>query len=187
MCPANILECQEFDMNLPSRFQRVFRIGVYVILATILSQFDCPAIRAQQSTELPKTADGLTNENRIRNILNQQVVAWNAGKIDDFMKAYWRSPKLSFCSGGKLTRGWQETLDGYKSRYPDRQTMGKLSFSDLEITQLAEPVALVLGKWHLERKSPGKPIGGNFTLVFQRIEDRWLIIHDHTSVLKLEQ
>ena len=39
--------------------------------------------------------------------------------------------------------------------------------------------ALVLGRWHLKRKPTD--IGGNFSLVFRQIEDRWVIIHDHTS------
>jgi ketosteroid isomerase-like protein len=39
----------------------------------------------------------------------------------------------------------------------------------------------MLGEWRLEREV--EPVGGNFTLVFRKVDGRWLIIHDHTSQL----
>jgi hypothetical protein len=49
----------------------------------------------------------------------------------------------------------------------------------LEITPLGNDAALVLGQWNLARES--EPVRGNFSLVVRRVDDRWLIIHDHTS------
>lgn len=94
------------------------------------------------------------------------------------MQPYDRSPYLTFSSGGKVTRGWQATLDGYRKRYPTREAMGHLTFSDLEITELGNQAALVLGRWRLDRD---EPIGGAFTLVFTKKGSRWRIVHDHTS------
>lgn len=117
---------------------------------------------------------------RIEQILQTQAESWNEGDIDAFMTHYLNSPNLTFSSGGKTTRGWQQTLERYKSRYPTAEDMGQLTFSHLEITPLCSRAALVLGRWHLERES--EPIGGNFSLVFRRIAGRWVIAHDHTSV-----
>lgn len=114
----------------------------------------------------------------IRSVLDRQIVAWNRGDIEGFMDAYDRSPELTFSSGGRVTRGWQPTLDGYHKRYPTRKAMGRLTFSDLEITELGPGAALVLGRWNLDR---GEPVGGTFSLVLRRQADRWMIIHDHTS------
>lgn len=114
----------------------------------------------------------------IEAVLYDQADAWNRGDIDAFMQGYWKSDKLSFSSGGKVTRGWQATRDGYTQRYPTREAMGKLKFSQLEVTPLGEDAALVLGNWHLERT---EPVGGNFTLVMRKIEGRWVVAHDHTS------
>ena len=94
------------------------------------------------------------------------------------MQPYDRSSDLTFSSGGKVTRGWQSTLDGYRKRYPTREDMGRLTFGDLEITELGDQAALVLGRWRLDRQ---EPIGGTFTLVFKKKSGRWRIIHDHTS------
>ncbi len=59
--------------------------------------------------------------------------------------------------------------------------MGKLTFGELEITSLGEHAALVLGRWHLKREVGS--LGGNFSLIFRRINRRWVIVHDHTSRL----
>lgn len=171
-----------FEANLEA-YRRFFphSFRLMLVLATIIG------VTAEQQVVAQSQAakDEMSPVARlIHSRMDGQVADWNDGDIDGFMRVYWRSPKLSFSSGGKVTRGWQKTLDGYKSRYPDKATMGKLSFSALEVTELGGDAALVLGKWHLERKPPKENIGGNFSLVFRKLASEWVIIHDHTSVLK---
>jgi len=125
----------------------------------------------------PGSSDGLTAE--IKAVLAQQAGAWNRGEIDAFMEHYWKSDTLTFSSGGQTTRGWKSTKESYQRRYPTREKMGQLTFSDLEITPLGDSAALVLGRWRLAREE--SPVGGNFSLVFRKIDGRWVIIHDHTS------
>ncbi len=122
----------------------------------------------------PASIDG-----SIRTVLQSQQRAWNAGDIEQFMDYYWKSDDLTFSSGGKLTRTWQGTLENYKERYPSPAAMGQLSFHNLEVTLLGTEVSLVLGEWQLSRDSG--ELGGNFTLVFRRLDDKWVIVHDHTS------
>jgi len=117
----------------------------------------------------------------LENILHEQEKAWNRGDIDAFMIPYWKSESLTFSSGGETQRGWNATRDRYKARYPNEKTMGKLSFSNLEVQSLGKDAALMLGQWQLQRD---EPIGGNFSLVWRREGDRWVIMHDHTSARK---
>ncbi len=126
---------------------------------------------------LPTTDRWSINE-EIVNALTNQAAAWNAGDIGAFMEPYWHSPELTFSSGGRVTRGWEATLANYRERYPTREAMGHLTFTDLEVTRLDDKAALVLGRWKLERE---EPIGGTFTLVLRRDAGRWTIVHDHTS------
>jgi uncharacterized protein (TIGR02246 family) len=112
-------------------------------------------------------------------VIKQQAEAWNRGDIDAFMEHYWKSDELTFSSGGQTTRGWKGTKESYQRRYPTREKMGRLSFSRLEVTPLGESAALVLGRWQLKRTDD--TVGGNFSLVMRKIDDRWVIIHDHTS------
>jgi len=118
-------------------------------------------------------------DSAIRTILADQNDAWNRGDIDAFMRHYWKSPELTFSAGGQTQRGWQATYDRYKARYPTRERMGRLAFDIDRVQPVAGRAALVLGSWRLEREDP---IGGNFSLVFEQRDGRWVIIHDHTSV-----
>lgn len=118
-------------------------------------------------------------DQQLRAIVERQADAWNRGQIDEFMQAYWHSEQLTFSSGGQTERGWDATRRRYYARYPDREAMGKLTFSRLEVQPLGDEAALMLGCWQLERTS--KNVGGNFSLVWRKFESRWLIVHDHTS------
>jgi beta-aspartyl-peptidase (threonine type) len=116
----------------------------------------------------------------LKDVLTAQVKAWNDGDIDGYMSHYWKSERLTFSSGGQTTRGWEMTHERYRKRYPTRDDMGTLTFSDLEVTFLGEEAAMMLGRWRLERKMDAPQ--GNFSLVFRKIESKWVIIHDHTSL-----
>lgn len=126
------------------------------------------------------TTLGSTGEELIQ-VVQKQSGAWNRGDLTEFMSPYWNDERLTFSSGGKTKRGWKATFENYKENYPDRATMGKLTFSDLETQELGSEAMLMLGKWHLEREAP---VGGNFSLVWKRIEGKWVIVHDHSSALR---
>ena len=115
----------------------------------------------------------------IKSVLLTQQTAWNAGDIDTFMKGYWKSPQVRFVSGDKITTGWDETLARYHARYPSRDKMGTLEFSDLDVDLLGPDAALVVGRWKLLRA--GDTPHGVFTLTFRRIDGNWVIVVDHTS------
>ena len=114
----------------------------------------------------------------ILNAMNEQLADWNKGNIDAFMKTYWQNDSLLFVNNPPVY-GWQATLDRYKKSYPDTAAMGKLSFKLLQLKQLSDEYYFVLGRWDLKRNAGD--VGGYFTLLFRKINGRWLIIADHTS------
>lgn len=117
----------------------------------------------------------------IEQVLRTQQDAWNRHDLDAFMAGYWKSPELTFFSGGTERHGWQETMDRYKATYQSPgHEMGKLDFSNLRIEMLGPDAAFARGAWHLTM-SDGKTPHGIFTLVFRKFPDGWKIIHDHTS------
>ncbi len=123
---------------------------------------------------------GMTADQRqIEQVLDAQAAAWNRGDIDGFMEGYAKIPALRFASGGAVTFGWQQTLDRYKTRYPDRAAMGTLTFSELDITVLAPDAALVFGHWRLKTDKGGP--NGLFTLLWRKNDTGWHIVADHTS------
>src|SRR6266403_1571777 len=73
---------------------------------------------------------------QIRAVTSAQVMAWNRGDIDGFMKGYARSSTTEFVSGDRITRGWQTVRDRYRKKYGSREKMGRLTFSEIKITPL---------------------------------------------------
>ena len=119
-------------------------------------------------------------EKEIKNIMQKQQKCWNAGDIDCFMESYWKNDSLRFIGSKGINYGWQTTLDNYKKSYPDKATMGKLTFEFEEINVFTATDAYVLGKWHLERVEK-ENVGGYFSLIWKRIDGKWVIVSDHTS------
>jgi len=110
--------------------------------------------------------------------MKQQEVSWNAGNIEGFMKHYWHSDSLKFIGSKGITYGWQNTLNNYTKAYPDKETMGLLSFTILEATALSETAVYLIGKWELRKL---KPSSGHFTLLWKKIDGNWVIVADHSS------
>lgn len=115
----------------------------------------------------------------IRKVLYLQTKAWNSGNIEKFMEGYLRNDSIMFIGKSGITYGWQKTFENYKKGYPDTAAMGKLDFNIVEVKPLSASNYFVVGKWHLAR-SIGD-IGGTFTLLFQKVKNRWFIIVDHSS------
>ena len=113
-------------------------------------------------------------------ILERQTEAWNTGDLEGFMDGYWQSDELMFIGSKGITYGWQNTLDNYKSGYPDRATMGTLTFDIKETIPLNRNHYLVIGKWHLARTEM-EDAEGHFSLTWAKKQGKWVIIADHSS------
>jgi ketosteroid isomerase-like protein len=118
-------------------------------------------------------------EKAIEKILLDQVVAWNAGDIEGYMKGYWNSDSTVFLSGGNLTRGYNNVLSRYKKSYDTRDKMGQLEFTELRIRMMAPTLGVATGVWRLHR-AKDQP-WGRFTLLVEQKPEGWRIVHDHTS------
>jgi hypothetical protein len=118
-------------------------------------------------------------QHEVKAVLDSQQRAWNNGKVEQFMDGYWRSDSLKFITNKGIRYGWQAMLDGYKKGYPDAAAMGVLDFNILRIDLLAKKLVMVTGKWKVTGSKGVQE--GAFTLLVQKIGNRWLIVSDHTS------
>jgi len=115
----------------------------------------------------------------IKEALATQEQAWNKGDLDAFMGGYWKSDSLKFIGSRGVSYGWQTTLDNYKKSYPDKETMGILTFDILSIEPVSDLHYFVIGKWYLKRNKGD--LTGYFSLLWRKIEGKWFIIADHSS------
>jgi uncharacterized protein (TIGR02246 family) len=122
-----------------------------------------------------------SSESDIRKVMDDQVAAWNRGDIPGFMAGYDNSESTTFV-GTSVVKGHAQVLARYKQRYPTRENMGTLKFSDIEIRPLGGDHAAVIGRFHLDRTAAaGGESSGIFTLIFQKAKGQWKIILDHSS------
>jgi ketosteroid isomerase-like protein len=139
-----------------------------------------PATPATPDKPNPLHTASRTELDVVKVVLAQEK-AWNAGDIDGYAKGYKDSPDTIFI-GKQVSKGYAQMLEDYKRNYPTRATMGTLSFSELEVHALSDTFAVCLGKYHLERsKKDGGAADGLFSLVFQKTDQGWKIVLDHTT------
>ncbi|MFI5152624.1 MAG: YybH family protein [Chitinophagales bacterium] len=119
------------------------------------------------------------DEQDIHKLMEKQTRDWNSGSIDEFMKGYWNSDSLMFIGREGIRFGYKAALNNYKRNYSDTAHMGRLFFTILKTDRISTDAYFVVGKWFLKRTMGD--IGGVFTLLFRRINGKWLIVSDHTS------
>ena len=118
----------------------------------------------------------------IMEVMSMQEKAWNQGDIDSFMEGYLKSDFLVFSGSNGPVYGWNDTKEKYKKSYPSKEIMGNLSFVVKNIKSISFDVALMIGEYQLKRS--GGDSSGHFTLVWKKIDNKWLIVSDHTSSSK---
>jgi ketosteroid isomerase-like protein len=133
-------------------------------------------------------AQGQTEDAAIRAVLNAQVEAWNRGDIPAFMATYENSPETTFVGATSVNKGWASVLDRYKKGYPNKEVMGILTFSELDVRLLPSSdakteYAVVTGHFHLARAATASATkdDGIFSLVWHKGAGGWKIVLDHTS------
>ncbi|MEY3441981.1 MAG: hypothetical protein RLZZ519_262, partial [Bacteroidota bacterium] len=112
-------------------------------------------------------------------VMASQETAWNNGDLQGFMNGYWENDSLRFIGKSGITYGWKSTLANYQRSYPDKAAMGKLKFTILRVESLGKSVAHVTGAWLLTREKDAPK--GYFTLLWRKINGKWVIIADHSS------
>lgn len=137
-----------------------------VVIIYLIIQF--PSMRAQ-SEAVKAVAENM----------KKQEVAWNNFDIDGFMKYYWNNDSLKFIGSKGITYGWKNTLENYKKGYPDKKAMGFLTFTNITIEELSANSIYVIGKWNLKKED--KDVGGHYTLLWKKINGKWVIVCDHTD------
>lgn len=143
-------------------------LNVMRLLATALLFFCFSHLNAQDK-----------DKTYILDVLERQRLAWNKGNLEEFMTGYWKNDSLCFIGKSGVTYGWNNTLNNYKTGYPDTAYMGKLRFDILSVKKLSPEYYHVIGKWHLSRKAGDA--SGHYTLIFRKVDGSWVIISDHSS------
>ena len=114
----------------------------------------------------------------IKGALDKCAVAWSKGDIESYMDVYWRSEKLQFINKSGMHYGWKKSLELYKKGYPNTDYTGTLNFKVFRVDFLSKNLYSVSGEYFLTRNKGN--LNGVFTLIFKKIDGKWVIVSDHT-------
>jgi ketosteroid isomerase-like protein len=110
----------------------------------------------------------------------KQAADWNRGDMKTFVTAYKDSPDILFI-GSKVSRGYAQMVERYRTVYPTKEKMGTLTFSEVEVQPLDDRFATATGKFHLARTAAGGgDASGSYMLVFEKTPQGWKIVRDVT-------
>jgi ketosteroid isomerase-like protein len=116
-------------------------------------------------------------------MMNKSADDWNRGDLKSFATCYKNSPDILFI-GKKISRGYAQMVERYKTEYPTPAAMGKLTFTQLEAQPLDARFETVTGHFHLERtKEGGGNADGYYLLVVEKTPSGWKIVRDDSTAL----
>lgn len=157
-----------------SRFCR--RTALYVLLIAVSLALSHIQLAAQNPLHT-----ATQQELEVVKVLLAQEAAWNRGDLETFTKAYKNSPDTLFITH-QVFHGIDGMFEEYRRTYPTKAAMGTLAFSALEVHRLDENFAVCIGKYELDRsKKVGGHAEGIFSLIFEKTDQGWKIILDHTT------
>jgi uncharacterized protein (TIGR02246 family) len=145
-------------------------------MTTRFPVFFLPALVACAPIEPPLTDPAPA----IRALLDESARGWNAGDLDAFLVTYARDAATTFLTANGMTRGFEAIRSRYAARFEPGAARDSLRFADVEVRALTPDWALVTARYVLER-GDSLTATGPFTVVMQRAEAGWRMIHDHTS------
>lgn len=116
----------------------------------------------------------------VKIILAQQD-AWNKGDLDGYLSHYKNAPDTQAVLAS-LVRGVENIRSAYKVNFPNRDSMGTIEDSEVEVRALGDNFALATGKYHLARsRKAGGDVAGTFTEVFEKTSAGWQIIFSEST------
>ena len=116
----------------------------------------------------------------VTKVLLQQENAWNKGDLDSYISHYKDAADTQAILAGP-TRGLANIRSAFHVSYPNRDSMGQLQQTEIEVRALGEDHALAVGKYHLQRsRKSGGDTDGMFVEVLEKTGNVWQVVFSET-------
>jgi len=125
------------------------------------------------------------DEQQIENNIGEMLAGWQIGDTDLMHRYY--ADDVMVVSGAyePPVIGWANYLAAYKAQ---RQRMVEVRLDRINtFIKVKGDTAWAVYQWEFAATADGRPMRaqGQATLLFEKRGDRWLIIHNHTSVVNV--
>ncbi len=116
----------------------------------------------------------------VRAMLTRSAAAWNRRDLAAFVGDYAPDSGTTFVSGGHVRHGFAWIRRNYEPTFAPGATHDSLRFAEVEARALGDDFILATARFTLFR-GDSVTSSGPFTLILQRMNGQWKIVHDHTS------
>ena len=139
-------------------------------------------------------ANAASAEEEVLQVMTNWFKAYNTNNADLMASLYWNSPKLTaFCpdlSSAFLIQGWELNAAGWKPIEKDPIGTYVNKPSHIQVTMLTDNVAIITGyntETYTDPTTKAQSIyHARGTFVVQKIDGKWLIVHEHSSTLPVK-
>lgn len=149
----------------------------YYTVTLIFATFLLALITSCNSGERTVDKDGMHTE--VVQAMDGMVMAWNNQKLEEALGYYWNSPDLVWINRTGVDKGYQPVFDAYLQDFEDRSRMGNYSYKLLHDEVLGDNAVFTTIEWQITMGED--TIGGVSSLIWQKIDGRWVITKEHAS------
>ena len=137
-----------------------------------------PLLRAQNGGQLYTAS---REQLDVTKIVLAQESAWNKGDLDAYLSHFKDAGNTEAILNGPV-RGIDAIRSAYHASFPNRDAMGTLEQSDVDVRELGPDYALATGRYRLSRsKRNGGDAEGTFTEIFERTASGWQLVFSETA------
>ena len=117
----------------------------------------------------------------VTKVVLAQENAWNKGDLDGYLSHFKDAKDTEAVLNGPV-RGFDNIRNAFHQSFPNREAMGQLEQSEVEVRELGPNFALATGKYHLTRnRHNGGDAQGTFTEIFEKTAQGWQLIFSENT------
>ena len=179
------------SLTINTAARRAFFFSFFLILSLSLASTASAQKKKKKNdaTPNPPPAAILPDEQRIDNAIGEMLGAWQLGDIEklhshyaddvDVVNGMWAPPVV----------GWPNYLTSYQSQRARAQQVRLDRSNTLIRVAPSGNLAWASYQWEFTAVVDGVPSSafGHTTLIFEKRNDNWLIVHNHTSLVQASQ
>jgi ketosteroid isomerase-like protein len=166
-----------------------FSLFLFLTLTLASTAFAQKKKKKNDTTPNPPTASILPEEQRIDNAIGEMLGAWQLGDIEKLRSHYADDVDVVNGMWAPPVVGWPNYLSSYQSQRARAQQVRLDRSNTLIRIAPSGNTAWASYQWEFTAVVDGVPTSafGHTTLIFEKRNDNWLIVHNHTSLVQATQ
>ncbi|MGB7845411.1 MAG: nuclear transport factor 2 family protein [Candidatus Acidiferrum sp.] len=170
-------------------------VGLILILALSLATSGTATAQKKkkkdqsQPTPPASVTDSIPDEQRIDNAISEMLGAWQVGDIEKFHKNVADDVSVVAGTWTPPAIGWTNYLAAYQVQRARMQQVRLERSNTLIRVAPSAMVAWACYQWEFSALVDGSPSAayGQTTLILEKRADKWIIVHNHTSLVQASQ